>query len=63
LDTDAAPTEAGERQWAYALLDSQFRRCMRNAGYELILGRELDKAVQRKTLRVGGVETLPIAGD
>ena len=63
LDRAAAPSELDGEQWSYAYQDAQFRRCMKDAGYEFVPAKQLDKDVQKRVLRLGAFQSFPIAGD
>ena len=63
LNSAAAPGEPDSGQWSYAFEDSQWRRCMKNAGYALIPERDLGQSIKKRTLHLGIVQTFPIAGE
>jgi hypothetical protein len=62
LDNAEVQGESADEQWSYAYQDVQFRRGMKRRGYHLVQERQLDASVEKRVLRMGGIQSFPIAG-
>jgi hypothetical protein len=62
LDRTQMRGASDDQQWSYAYQDSRFRRCMKRNGYRLTPEDELKPPVEKRVLRMGNVQSCPIAG-
>ncbi|MBN1360533.1 MAG: hypothetical protein JW993_08075 [Sedimentisphaerales bacterium] len=63
LDDAEIQEESTDKQWSYAYEDSRFRRCMKRRGYSLVPERELKAPVRKRVLRMGPIQSFPLAGE